>query len=126
MIVEIVPKIPLKYIPQANFSGMINYGGEPVPILDLSLILTGRPSKNCMHTRIMLISNPEQQGSTKILGFIAEKIIEIREIDPFLFSEPSPHIKSHPFLNGIFFTENESIQKINVDQLWRHFMNQLI
>ena len=116
---EIVPKISLKQIPQAPnyFAGILNYGGEPVPVIDLSTIIIGRESNNCMHTRIMIFKNP-LEGPIKILGIIAEKIIEAREMNPALFNESGFQIKNLTFLNGIYNTEKESIQKINVNQFF--------
>jgi chemotaxis-related protein WspB len=116
---EIIPKIPLKPIPQAPsyLAGLLNYGGESVPIIDFSMIIAQRPSDNYMHSRIILFKT-EQEGQTKILGLIAEKIIETRNIDPKLFNEPGIHIQKLSFLNGIYNTEHESIQWVNLKRFF--------
>ncbi|QLH34757.1 MAG: hypothetical protein HWD61_00325 [Parachlamydiaceae bacterium] len=46
--------------------------GEAVPLVDFSMLLTNRQSRECMHTRIILLSNPTS-GPIKTLGIIAEK-----------------------------------------------------
>lgn len=117
--IEIVPKIPLKQIPQMPnyFSGLLNYGGESVPVIDLSSIIIGTPCHSYMHTRIMLIKNP-LGGPLKILGVLAEKVNEIREMDPLLFNESGIEIKNLSFLMGIYNTEKESIQRINIDKIF--------
>jgi chemotaxis-related protein WspB len=116
--IEIVPKIPLKQIPQMpNYlAGLLNYGGESIPIIDLSSILVGAPCQDYMHTRIMIFKNPVE-GTIKTLGIVAEKVNEIREMDPNLFNE-SLHIKNLPFLMGIYNTTTESVQRVNIKQLF--------
>lgn len=120
--IEIVPAIPLKKIPQAPsyVQGLLNYGGEPILVLDLSSIIAGHPSKDSMHTRIMILKNPEDRP-IKILGLMAEKIIETRDLTPGLFTEPGLLIKNLSFLDGVYITEQESIQKVNVDQFFKTY-----
>lgn len=117
--IEIIPKIPLKQIPQGpNYlAGIMNYGGETVPVIDFSVLIAERPSTNRMHTRIMLFKNP-QGGPIKILGLIAEKIIETRALKPQHFSESGLSVKKLPFLEGVYNTEQENIQRINIDQIF--------
>lgn len=118
-ILEIIPKVPLKSIPQKPnyFAGLLNYAGDSVPIVDLSMLIAGHPCSSKMHTRIILFKIPFD-STVKILGIMAEKIIETRDIDPDLFTEFRLKIKNLTFLDGIYNTETESIQQINVNLLF--------
>lgn len=118
-IIEIIPKILLKQIPQAPtyLAGIFNYGGDPVPVVDLSKIILGVPSKNKLHTRIIIIKNPTQTP-IKVLGLIAERMIETRDIDPKLFNALGLPMNKLPFLDGVYNSTNESILQININHLF--------
>src|SRR5690349_9482735 len=74
-IVEALPLVELKRIPQApvGVAGAFNYRGNPVPVLDLSAIATGKSSAPRFSTRILLVNFPLPSGETRTLGVIAEK-----------------------------------------------------
>ena len=78
-IVEIVPFVKLKKIPMApNYiSGLMNFRGTPLPVIDLSILIEGSPSEPRMSTRIIIIKY--SWGGDKdedILGLIAHQITE--------------------------------------------------
>ena len=118
-IIEIIPKVFLKQIHQMPeyLAGILNYGGDSVPVIDLSMIIAKRPSKNKMHTRIILFKS-YFEGNPKIIGVIAEKIFETRDINPSLFNEFKLNIKNLHFLSGVCNTESGCIQQINIEQLF--------
>lgn len=119
-IIEIIPKIPLKAIPHvpSHIIGLLNYGGESVPVIDYSMLVTDKPTKNSMHTRIILVKNPTPNAIPAILGLAAEEIVEVREIDSDLFMDTGVRIKDLPFMDGIYNYEKESIQQISLNQLF--------
>jgi len=120
LIIEIIPKIPLILVPHTPdyIVGVLNYGGDSVPVMDFSTILVGHPSKNSMHTRMILLRYPIKNDRIKIVGLIAENIVEVRDIDPKLFNAGGLHIPNFTFLNGMYNSQNESIQWVNLDQLF--------
>lgn len=122
-IVEVIPKVPLKHIPKAPtpITGLLNYGGLSVPIIDFSILMLGQPCQNKMHTRIMLLKNPASTGETKVLGLVGEEVIETREMDLTQFGEPGILLPQLPFLDGIYNTDQESIQYVQIDKLFDAF-----
>src|SRR5438105_11295634 len=56
--IEVVPLVSLKKIPQAppGVAGIFNYHGQPVPVIDLSELTIGIPAQARVSTRIILIN----------------------------------------------------------------------
>lgn len=123
-VLEVVPRIPFRrsILEPCFFTGIMNYGGEAVPLVDFSMLLTNRQSRECMHTRIILLSNPTS-GPIKTLGIIAEKIVETTLINPLHFIEIGIKEKRFPFLDGIYNTQQKNIQRVDIDQLFTFLQN---
>ena len=53
-IVEVIPLVKLYSMPNTPdyFAGIFDYRGEPTPVLDLSMLTSGQPSRNSISTRI--------------------------------------------------------------------------
>jgi len=62
--IEVVPLVNLKKIPQAppGVAGVFNYHGQPVPVIDLSELATGTPAQARVSTRIMLVNYSNASG----------------------------------------------------------------
>lgn len=77
-VIEVIPflqtqKIPLtpKYV-----TGMINYRGTPVPIIDLGLLLNKQACRQQLSTRIILTSLALGRQVRKVVGLLAENVTE--------------------------------------------------
>jgi len=83
-VAEVLPLVSLMQIPQApaGVAGVFNYRGAPVPVIDLSQLLLGRPARSRMHTRIILINYPDDSGGSHLLGLIAEGATETVRREP--------------------------------------------
>lgn len=77
-VVEVLVMVELQKIPGApvGTAGEFVYRGEPVPVLDLCQLTSGRPSSLRLSTRIILLRHEVQAGVTKSLGLIAEHATE--------------------------------------------------
>jgi chemotaxis-related protein WspB len=78
-IVEVVPFVHLKKIPQAQgaVAGLANYRGRPLPVVDLGLILEGAPSPALVSTRILIIAGPwPDTDPAALLGLIVPRATE--------------------------------------------------
>lgn len=77
-VAEVLPLTRIKQVPQApaGVAGVLNYRGAPVPVIDLSEMMLGRPAQRRLSTRIILARYPEAGGDTRLLGLIAEKATE--------------------------------------------------
>jgi chemotaxis-related protein WspB len=56
--VEVVPLVTLKEVPSApqGLAGIFNYHGQPVPVIDLTQLTTGKAAERRVSTRIVLIN----------------------------------------------------------------------
>ncbi len=79
LVVEVVPFVELKKIPKARdfVAGLVNYRGRPLPVVDLGILLDGRPSESLVSTRIIIIQDPFQpKANRRYLGLIAPQVTE--------------------------------------------------
>src|SRR5262249_39492260 len=96
--------------------GLMNYGGNPIPVIDTVLLVEGRPSGNAMHTRIVLIKHPSFE-SPGFLGLICEKAIASIDVDISQFISTGVKPKEKPFLGGIYTEGSISVQYFDIKQL---------
>ncbi|MBW2466577.1 MAG: purine-binding chemotaxis protein CheW [Deltaproteobacteria bacterium] len=77
-IVEIVPLVKLKKIPttQAYVSGLMNYRGKGVPVIDLCQLIENTPWEDTFSTRIVIINYPLKNKGDRPLGLIAGNVTE--------------------------------------------------
>jgi chemotaxis-related protein WspB len=75
---KVVPRVALTRIPSApDFAvGLMNYRGSLIPVLDLCLLATGKPSALKISTRIILVDYTLADGRSDILGLLAEDVVE--------------------------------------------------
>jgi chemotaxis-related protein WspB len=83
-VAEVLPLIGLLKIPQAPpaVGGIFNYHGTPVPAIDLSQLLLGRPAWPRLHTRIVLVHYADDSGASHLLGLIVERATETVHREP--------------------------------------------
>ena len=77
-IIEIVPLVKLKKIPTApNYvSGLMNYRGEGIPVIDLSQLVDNVDYEDALSTRIIVVKYPAKNEGDKPLGLIANNVTE--------------------------------------------------
>lgn len=117
-IVEIAPMVELTSLPLADqeLTGIFNYRGMPVPVIDLCELYEGRPSRAQMSTRIVLLrQTDEDQG--RIFGLVAEQVTECISREPGEFKDVGMSIPKAPFLRGIAHDEHGPIQLIDIKKL---------
>lgn len=106
--------VELKQIPQApaGVAGIMNYHGEPVPVLDLCAHGLGRPFRSSLSTRILLV---DYGGNA--LGIIAEQATQILRRKEADFVEPGVEVDSAPYLGPVVSDANGVIQRVELDRL---------
>ena len=142
-VVEIVPLLALKQIPQAprGVAGLFNYRGRPVPAVDLSEITLGRPAAPRLSTRIIVVqyeatrdhgtTGPQDHGTSSqwsrgqwsrgpsghLLGLIAEHATEIIRKEPRDFQEPGLKLSGAPYLGPVSLDPQGVIQWVREQEL---------
>jgi chemotaxis-related protein WspB len=99
-VLEVLPLLEVKALPLAprGVAGCFNYHGQPVPALDLSEILLGRPAVARLSTRILLVQHEGPGRQRHLVGLIAEQATEILHRNPEDFVDSGIRIDDAPFL----------------------------
>jgi chemotaxis-related protein WspB len=77
-VAEVLPMLRIKPVPQApaGVAGLISYRGTPIPIVDLSAVMLGRPAACCLSTRLIIVHYPDGLNGTRPLGLIGEHVVD--------------------------------------------------
>jgi chemotaxis-related protein WspB len=103
---RILPLVQLRPLPQAptGIAGIFDYGGIPVPALDLSLLLLGWPSPARMSTRIALVNYPDGRGGQHLLGLIVENATDTVRLQASDFAPSGVSSPATPYLGEVSTT----------------------
>ena len=120
-VVEVVPLLALKKIPQSpkGVAGLMIYRGRPVPALDLCELTFGRPARELLSTRIIVINCAEANAPEQLLGLIAEHATETLRRSPqdFVDAAPISGLTTTPFLGPVLMEERGVVQLLNAQRL---------
>jgi chemotaxis-related protein WspB len=116
-IVEVLPMVNVKEIPQAprSVSGLFDYHGTTVPLVDLSELAHGTPSRPMMTTRIVLLRYPDSSGAGQLLGWLVEKARATLRRAEEDFADSN--VEGAWFLGGVTREGDSLIQRISVPNL---------
>lgn len=115
-VAAVLPLVNVAQIPQAPpaLAGILNYRGGPVPVVDLSQVLLGRPALHRMHTRIIIAHYDDGSGATHLLGLIAERATETLRREPLDFT---PSGVTLPHLGSVATDQHGLAQRVEMNQL---------
>ena len=118
-VVEVLPLLSLKKILRAppGVAGAFNYRGAPVPVVDLSELTTGIPSRQRLGTRMVLAHFPLESGERRILGLIAENATGTVRLEPADFRSVGVTVDEAPYLGPVAKDDQGLIQRIEVRKL---------
>ena len=118
-VVEVVPLLALKKIPQAprGVAGIFNYRGQPVPAVDLGELTLGQPARPRLSTRIILVHYPDDTGQNRLLGLIAEQAAEIIRKEPKDFVAVGVQMRAAPYLGPVAMDNQGVIQWVHEQRL---------
>ena len=74
-IVEVVPAVRLRALAGVppSVAGVLRYRGAVVPVVDVSQVLTGQPSRPSFSTRLVIVHHPAPSGDERLLGLLVER-----------------------------------------------------
>jgi chemotaxis-related protein WspB len=83
---EVLPLVTLRALPgaRAGLVGLINYRGQAVPVLDVALVMLGRPSVRRVSTRLWIVDHPAAPGQR--LALMVERATAMVAKEPGEFS----------------------------------------
>lgn len=132
--VEVIPFVALKRIPHAprGVAGIFNYRGQPVPAIDLCELTSGRPARERLSTRIILVESSSAQplraaaGENRLLGLIAEHATEIFRRDERDFRDTGVKVGDAPYLGPVVMDEHGAIQLLQAQHLLTERVRELL
>lgn len=119
-IVEVIPAPVLRSVPGSPsfVAGVFSYHGRVVPVLDLSALLTGRPARPLLSTRIVLVSlEPLRTAAPGLLGLLAEHATETLTCTRKEFQPIGLKGSQAPYAGDILVRPDGFIQELNVDRI---------
>jgi purine-binding chemotaxis protein CheW len=71
-----------------HLRGVVDVRGQAVPVLDLGLKLGFGPVKQTLNTRIVIVEQPDPDGSVRLVGALTEAVKEVMELDDNAIAPP--------------------------------------
>ena len=126
--VEVVPFLELKQIPQAErgVAGIFNYRGRPVVAVDLCELSFGRPARERLSTRIIVVNLPDPAGQPQWLGLIAEHATGMMRREPRDFVRSGVKTGDAPHLGPVVMDEQGVIQLLHAEHLLTETVRNLL
>jgi chemotaxis-related protein WspB len=126
--IEVVPLVSLKKIPQAlpGVAGIFSYHGQPVPVIDLTELTIGTPCQRRVSTRIILVDYPDAAGQKQILGLMAEQASETVQRGKADFLNAGVAVKTAPYLGSVLMDRRGIIQCLEIEKLLSPQLRELL
>ncbi len=119
-VVEVIPRVAYRevhHVPE-YVSGVFNYRGSIVPVIDLCQLIRGTPSKAYLSTRVMMVSYLRPDGILRYIGLMAERVIETLDKSEAEFKDAGIQANEAAYLGGMITDKKGMIQRIRLEQLF--------
>lgn len=118
-VIEILHLVNLKQIPRApaGVAGVFDYHGASVPLIDLAELALGKPSRQWMSTRIILVKYRGEAGETHVLGLLAEQATETLRRNDEEFTDAGLAVTDTPYLGNVTTDAEGIVQRIEIQNL---------
>jgi chemotaxis-related protein WspB len=122
-VAEVLPLVVINAIARApeEIAGVLVYRGAPVPVVDLSQLLEGRPAERRLSTRVVVVHYPlgkdGVKGKTRLLGLIAEKATETIRREAPEFVESGVVNDRAPYLGSVAPDARGMVQRVDIGRL---------
>jgi chemotaxis-related protein WspB len=118
-VVEVLPLVQVTVIPRAptEVAGLFSYRGRPVPLIDLRRLSLRRPARPKFSTRIILVNDVDSDGTSHLIGIIAERVTETTRREPSEFVDTGFANPVTPYLGGVLTTPDGLVQRLDVHRL---------
>jgi chemotaxis-related protein WspB len=116
---EVLPMVRTKALAGAPRQGVgvMNHRGQPLPVLDLSALVLGRPARHQLSTRIVLVRESAAEAASCWIGLILEQATETLRCDPADFVAVGAAGGAMPFLGRVLAHPRGLIQWIEPERL---------
>lgn len=116
-VVELVPYVSLQSLPKAPdyIPGLMNYRGKIVPVVDLAMLISDKPVKQLMSSRIILIKPIKTEN--RYIGLLAENVTETIKVSEDAFTDTGIDPDASAFVDKVVMHPDGLIQYVDVSKL---------
>ena len=116
---EVIPLVKTRELAGAPdfVSGVFSYRGTLVPVIDVTLMLSGKRSAEHLSTRIIIVKYPEAGESGNVLGLLAEHVTSTAGRKAETFADPGVATPGAPWLGKISVEEKEMLQIVKIEDI---------
>lgn len=118
-VVEVVHAVDLRELPHAPplVRGVLNLRRQPVPVLDLSKLSGGLRCDGSRSTRIVLVHYPSREKPEHILGLMAERVTETRNVEQRDLRATGFMVRGAKYLGRVLPDGARMIQWLNLEHI---------
>ncbi len=118
-VVEVMPAASLRTVPRAErgVAGLLNHHGAIIPVLDITALLTGDPTRTRFSSRIVVVNFPGADGAIHHLGLLVERATETIRCSERDFQPAGIRMAEAPFSGDILVDREGTVQKIEISRL---------
>lgn len=118
-VLEIASMVEVEPLPKAPdyITGLFNYHGQHVPVLDLCKLISNQSCSNRITTRMILVEFPLAAGGVRTLSLLAEHVTETLQLDEQEFTDTGISIPDAPYIGRAAHTDQGMVQQLSVADL---------
>lgn len=118
-VIEVVPFARLKQIVKAPpyIAGLLNYRGNPVPVIDVCYLMSGRLCQQKLSTRIALANYSSDKDGTICIGLLIEYLTETVRFDESDFSDSGVTLRNDPYLGRVVIDDRGIVQMVDIKKI---------
>lgn len=121
-VVEVIPRVSLR--PAVNLpsfvSGLFNYRGVVVPVIDLCYLIQNRPSGQNLSSRIIMVTSSDGTVRENYIGLLAEGVTDTISRPLNAFATTGLSSGNKPYLGGMTLDERGMVQILHLKVLLEH------
>ncbi|MBS7539515.1 chemotaxis protein CheW [Ancylobacter lacus] len=116
---RVLPLLEAKAVPglPPAVLGLLDYHGRAVPLIDVCLLATGRPTAGMMSSRVILVRYADEAGRTETLALCAEQATGTIERDPADFVATGVEAGTPAYLGPVAADEEGLVQWVRASAL---------
>ena len=115
-VVEVIPRVSLR--PAVNLpsyvSGLFNYRGVVVPVIDLCFLIQNRPSGQNLSSRIIMVTSGDSNEKDHYIGLLSEGVTDTISRPLNAFHDTGLSSGSKPYLGGMTLDERGMVQILHL------------
>ena len=118
-IVEVIPYIYPRQVPHTPdyLLGMIDFRGEPLPLIDVGFLLSGEACKAVLSSRIIIVETASPKGGRVKIGWLFPGVTETLRINEDEFEAAPIHLQEYDYLGDVFTDEKGILQRLDLQKV---------